>query len=67
MRTIWHEPAAAAAFDAARERWDGADAVWRAMEWTLIRDPIAGVALSENQGTCARIYTRGHNRTIGPR
>ena len=47
MLTIRHEPAAAAAFDAAQEEWEGADAVWRAMEWTLARDPIAGAPLNE--------------------
>ena len=47
MLDIRHEQAAAAALDAAQEKWEGADAVWRAMEWTLARDPKAGAPLNE--------------------
>jgi hypothetical protein len=48
VRTIRHQPAAADAYDAAFDQWERADEVWNAMEWTLARDPIAGVALTES-------------------
>jgi hypothetical protein len=48
VRTIRHEARAAEAHDLACEKWERADEVWKAMEWTLSRDPTAGRAITES-------------------
>ena len=46
MRDICYEHQAVAALDTARIFWPRVDEVIQVLEWTLVRDPTAGLSLS---------------------
>lgn len=45
MKDVCYEHQAAAALDTARIFWPRADEVMETLEWTLVRDPTAGLPL----------------------
>lgn len=55
VKTIRHEKDADDALDEAILKWPGAEDVWEAATWTISRDPVAGMPLTESGNV--RAYT----------
>jgi len=52
------------AIDDAEIRWSGADLVWQAIQWTLARDPHAGVALNSSGSLRGFIFEGARSRDM---
>jgi len=54
--TVVLDEAARTAVDSAIVKWDDAERVWMAIEWTLSHDPLIGVPLKEGGSTRGFVY-----------
>lgn len=63
MRGVIHSKDAAEAYDDACEKWARADDAWLAAEWTIVHDPMAGMAM--NEGGTVRAFTFEGAKSIG--
>lgn len=64
LPTFRNDAEADAALEEARARWDdGADAVWEAITWAIVRELTIGTAISESGRL--RVYTVHGARSIG--
>lgn len=63
MKSVVYEHQAAAALDTARQFWPRVDDVMITLEWTLVRDPKAGMPLVE--GSAQRLVVFEGAQSVG--